>query len=143
MASNAQIANLWHFQRGDGATPTEAFTEVPETFEVIPGAAEAPDIDVTHLLSTSREFRPGLQSFATFTVNMNYVPNSTVQKAMEDEIPTTTPRNYRIMDPGTTFGFLYSLTIATFNRTGFTVDGKIICAVTFKQSGKPTRVGAA
>ena len=140
--SSAQIANDWYFFRGDGGNP-EVFTEVPETSDIIPGAAEAPDIDVTHLRSDGSETKPGKATFATFTANLNYIAGNAVQAAMETEAPSSTYRNYRVMDPTNTFGFNYALAIATFNRTGFVVNGKIQCVVTFKQSGKPTKVGAA
>ena len=142
MASNAQIGNSWRFMRGDGGSP-EVFTLVPEVVEIIPGAATSPDLDVTHLQSTAREFRPGLPSFATFTINLNYVPADPTQNAMEDEAPSSTTRHYRVLDPTSSFGFQYDLAIATYVRAGFTVDGVIRSTATFKQSGKPTRVGAA
>jgi len=141
MATQAQTANLWNFQRGDGGSP-EVFTDVPEVISIVPGAAEAPDLDASSLDSTARETKPGLTSYATFTVEMVYIPNSTIQHAMADEIPTSTSRNFRVMDPTNAFGLLYILTPATFNYTGFQVDGIIHCTATFKQAGKPTRVGA-
>jgi len=140
--SAAQIANDWFFQRGDGGSP-EVFTEVPEVSEVIPGAAEAPDIDVTHLRSDGSETKPGKSTFATFTANMNYIAGNAVQAAMEAEAPSSTYRNYRVMDPTNAFGFQYALAIATFNRAGFVVNGKIQATASFKQSGKPTKIGAA
>lgn len=141
-ASSAQIANDWYFFRGDSGSP-EVFTEVPEVAEIIPGAVESPDIDVTHLRSDGGETKPGKATFATFTVNMNYVAANAVQAAMEAEAPSQTYRHYRVMDPTNTFGFLYNLAIATFSRTGFVVNGKIVAVATFKQSGNATKIGAA
>jgi hypothetical protein len=140
--SSAQIANDWYFFRGDGGTP-EVFTEVPEVSEIIPGAVDSPDIDVTHLRSDGSETKPGKGTFATFTVNMNYVAANAVQAAMEAEAPSQTYRHYRVMDPTNTFGFLYNLAIATFSRTGFVVNSKITAVATFKQSGNATKIGAA
>jgi hypothetical protein len=141
-ASSAQIANDWYFTRGDGGA-VEVFTEVPEVSDIVPGAVESPDIDVTHLRSDGSETKPGKATFATFTVNMNYVAANAVQAAMEAEAPSQTYRHYRVMDPTNTFGFQYSLAIATFSRTGFVVNGKIQCIATFKQSGNPSKIGAA
>jgi hypothetical protein len=141
MATQAQVANLWRFLRGDSGSP-EVFTSVPEVITITPGAAEAPDLDATSLDSSARETKPGLTSYATFTVEMIFVPNNAVQHAMADEIPTSTSRHFRVMDPTQAFGLEYTLTPATFNYTGFGVDQIIHCIATFKQAGKPTRIGA-
>jgi hypothetical protein len=98
---------------------------------------------VTHLRSDGSETKPGKATFATFTVNMNYVAANAVQAAMEAEAPSQTYRHYRVMDPTLTFGFQYNLAIATFSRSGFVVNGKIQIAATFKQSGNPSKIGAA
>jgi hypothetical protein len=139
MASAAIIANGCKFQRGNGATPTEVFTDVPEVFEIIPGAPESPDIDVTHLLSTAREIRAGLPNFGTFTVNMNHIEGNTVQEAIEDVAGTNVTGNWRVVNPNGTDWRQYVLTIATYVTTGFVIDGKLQDTITFKQSGKPTR----
>jgi hypothetical protein len=139
MASAAIIANGARFQRGNGATPTEVFTDVPEVFEIIPGAPDSPDIDVTHLLSTARELRAGLPNFGTFTVNMNHVEGNTVQEALEDDAGENVTGNYRVVNPNGTDWRQFVLTIATYVTTGYVIDGRLQDTVTFKQSGKPTR----
>jgi len=141
-ASAAQIANDWYFFRGDGASP-EVFTEVPEVSEIVPGAVDSPDIDVTHLRSDGSETKPGKATFATFTVNANYVAANATQALIEAEAPSQTYRHYRAMDPTNSFGFQWNLAVATFSRTGFVVNGKIQCVMTFKQSGNATKIGAA
>jgi hypothetical protein len=139
MASAAIIANGVRFQRGNGATPTEVFTDVPEVFEIIPGAPDSPDIDVTHLLSTARELRAGLPNFGTFTINMNHVEGNTVQEALEDDAGENVTGNYRVVNPNGTDWRQFVLTIATYVTTGYVIDGRLQDTVTFKQSGKPTR----
>jgi hypothetical protein len=139
MASAAIIANGAKFQRGNGATPTELFTDIPEVFEIIPGAPDSPDIDVTHLLSDARENRAGLPNFGTFTVNMNHIEGNTVQEALEDDAGLNVTGNYRVVNPNGTDWRQFTLTIATYVTTGYVVDGRLQDTVTFKQSGKPTR----
>jgi hypothetical protein len=139
----SNIANGWTFNRGDGATPTEAFTEVPNTSRADPGAPTSPDIDVTHLGSTARESKPGLPAFGDFQAETIYTPDDTVHNAMRAEAPSATFRNYRLMDPTNTFGFQFSLAIATFVTAGYEVDGSLRNRITFKQQGAPTLVGDA
>lgn len=140
--SAVQIANDWYLFRGDGASP-EVFTEVPEVSDIVPGAVTSPDIDSTHLRSDGSETKPGKATFATFTATMNYVAANATQAAMEAEAPSQSYRHFRVMDPTNTFGFQYNLAPATFSRTGFVVNGRIQCIATFKQSGNPTKIGAA
>jgi hypothetical protein len=138
----SDIANGWTFQRGDGATP-EVFTIVPKTARADPGAPTAPDIDVTHLLSTARETKPGLPAFADFAAETIYLPGNAIHNAMRTEAPSSSFRNYRLMDPTNAFGFQFALAIATFVTVNYEVDGGLRNQITFKQSGKPTLIGAA
>ena len=138
----SNIANGWLFQRGDGATP-EVFTNVPFTSRADPGAPTSPDIDVTSLTSTARETKPGLPKFADFSAETIYTPGNATHNAMRAEAPSSTFRNYRLMDPTNAFGFLFSLAIATFVTVNYEVDGSLRNQMTFKQAGKPTLVGAA
>lgn len=137
----SDIANGWLFKRGDGATP-EVFTLVPKTVRADPGAPTAPDIDVTHLLSTARETKPGLPAFADFSAETIYISGNAIHNAMRAEAPSSTTRHYRLMDPTDTFGFEFNLAIATFATVNYEVDGSVRNRITFKQSGKPTLVGA-
>jgi hypothetical protein len=137
MPSQAELANLYQLYR----EVASVYTLVPEVFDVTPGTAESPDIDVTHLGSTAREIKPGLPNFGTFSFRMNHILNNAVQEAIEAASPQTAFGNWRFMDPTNTYGLQYSLAIATYNYEGLTVDGKIVAVVTLKQSGKPTRVG--
>jgi hypothetical protein len=140
MATLAILANGAKFQRGDSATPTEAFTDIPEVVSVTTGAGTAPDIDVSHLGSIAREKRAGLPDYGQMTAVMNYVQGNAVQIAMEAEAGTNVQRNYRIVFPDTTHGRLFSLNLKTFALSGFAVDGKIEATATFSVSGKPTVV---
>jgi hypothetical protein len=139
----SNIANGWTFQQGDGATPTEAFTQIPNVTRANPGAQTSPDIDVTHLLSTTRENKPGLAQPADFQAETIYTPDNTIHNALRALAPSATYKNYRLMDPTNTFGFQYSLAIATFVTQNFEVDGSLRNVITFKQQGNPTLIGDA
>lgn len=137
----SDIANGWTFQRGDGATP-EVFTIVPSASRFDPGAPTSPDIDQTHLGSSGSVIKPGLPQFADFSAETIYKPADAVHNAMRAEAPSTTTRHYRLMDPTNAFGFEFSLAIATFVTVNFEVNGGLRNRITFKQSGKPTLIGA-
>jgi tail tube protein len=137
--SQAIVANLSTFQRGDGGTP-EVFTAVAEVSDIVPGAPTSADIDVTHLTSTAREKRAGLPDLGEMTVTMNLIQGNTVQEAMEDEAGLNVVRHYRVMHPDGVHGRQYTLILKTFGTTGYVVDGKIQAIATFAVSGKPTRL---
>jgi len=138
-ASQAQIANGAKFQRGNGGTP-EVYQDVAEVNDIGMGAPSAPDIDVSHLGSSAREKRAGLQDFGTATVKMNYVEGDAIQQAMEDEVGLNTPRNYRVVHTDGIHGYQYVLIIKSMGTTGYVVDGKLERTATFAVSGKPTRL---
>jgi hypothetical protein len=138
--SLAIVANGSTFLRGDSGSP-EVYTAVAEVSDIVPGAGTAPDIDVSHLLSTAREKRGGLPDFGEMSVTMNLLPGNTTQEAMEDEAGLNIVRHYRIMHPDQIKGRQFTLILKTFGTTGYVVDGKIQAIATFAVSGKPTRVG--
>jgi hypothetical protein len=134
--SQAVIANGVRFQRGDGGTP-EVFTDVAEVFDVGTGAASAPDIDVSHLLSTAREKRGGLPDFGSAAVQMNYVQGNAQQEAMVAEAGKNIVRNYKVLLPDGVHGFTTVLILKSISTTGFVVDGKLTRTATFAVSGAP------
>ncbi len=136
--SLAIVANGATFLRGDGGSP-EVYTAVPEVSDIVPGAGSTPDIDVTHLTSTAREKRPGLQDTGEMTVTMNLLQGNVVQQAIEDEVGATVGRHYRVLHPDGVNGRQYTLLAKSFQATGYVVDGKIQAIVTYAVSGKPTR----
>src|SRR5262245_58350502 len=138
-ASQAVIANGSRFLRGDGGTP-EVYQDVAECYDIAMGAPTSPDIDVSHLLSTAREKRGGLQDFGSATVSMNYVEGDAIQNAMEDEAGLNVVRNYRVVLPDGVHGYQYTLILKSMGTTGFVVDGKLARTATFAVSGKPTRL---
>jgi hypothetical protein len=137
-ASAALIANGCRFQRGDGGTP-EVFTDMAEVFDIGTGASTAPDIDVSHLLSTAREKRGGLPDFGTANVQMNYIQGNAAQEAMYDEAGLNVVRNYRTVLPDGVHGWQTTMILKTATITGFTVDGKLVLTASFAVSGKPVR----
>jgi hypothetical protein len=143
--SQAMVANGSTLLRRNDAD--NGWDEIAEVSDIVPGAPQAPVVDVSHLKSAAREKRGGLPDTGTMTVTMNLVKGNTIQEAMEEtEAGSNTPRKYRIMFPTYASevshegGREYTLILTAFGLTGFVVDGKIQAIATFEVSGKPTIV---
>lgn len=61
------------YSSGGTATP-KAYLAAPETRTINFADAQTPEIDVTTLISTSKEYLLGLQDAGEFSLEMNYVP---------------------------------------------------------------------
>lgn len=69
-------------QRGDGVTPTEAFTTIAELTNIEVPAAESDILDVTHHTSPGayKEYVLGLKDGGEVTLEGNYVPTDATQR---------------------------------------------------------------
>lgn len=125
MSSNAITAQGVILARGDGATPTEAFTTIPEikTFSGPGGSASI--IDVTTLQSTAKEKRMGLQDEGQLSFTINYVPANTVHSGLRDDRANATQRNFKLTFTDS------PATVWTFSGyvTGFSVKGGVDAVV--------------
>lgn len=71
--SPVSSANLTAYTTGGNVTP-QAYLPVPEARSLHFADAASAEIDVTTLLSTSKEYLLGLQDAGEFSFEMNYVP---------------------------------------------------------------------
>ena len=124
--------------RGDGASP-EVFTLIAEITDFDGPGGERPDIDVSSLDSTSREYLAGLNDGGDFTCTMNMLPVDAQQVAIRDvdQFESGTARNFRITltDAGAT-----TITFAAFvkqYRVSGSVDDRVIANVTMRVTGTP------
>lgn len=98
--SNATAGKGSIFSRGDGATPTEAFTAIAEVTSITGPNMTAETIDVTNMDSGGwREFITSLKDAGEVSFGLNFQPGATSHIALiQDEIDTQV-RNYRIEWP--------------------------------------------
>lgn len=87
---------------GDGATPTEVFTTVPECTD-----AQSPNVktdlqDVTSHDSAGgfREFLPGLKDGESVTAPMFWVPSNATHKSLRVDAYAATKRNFKTVFTG-------------------------------------------
>lgn len=128
-------------QAGDGASPTEAFTDVAEITKLTPPNLSRDAIEVTHLLSANgyREFIAGWRDGGEVSYEGNWLPLDGTQDyttGLHSSFNTDTVHNWRVVIP----------TVVRIDFSGFvtahepdlpledrgTISGKI------KITGKPT-----
>lgn len=78
--SDAIETQGFELEIGNNASPP-VYTEVKEIKSFTAFDGSAAEIDVTHLKSTAKEFRMGLQDFGTASFDINYLPEDPGQMA--------------------------------------------------------------
>ena len=99
MASNAEWSLGDHIEMGDGATPTEGFDRVPEVRNITFNRGTRTRADVSSHDSTP-PFRDNVPTFfegGQITIEGNYLPHDTIQRAMEDKAESDTATNFKII----------------------------------------------
>ena len=121
---------LFEIETGTGPS---VFTEVSEitNFSGLDGTAA--EIDVTHMQSTAKEFRMGLQDYGTWQMDVNYLTGDAGQTAMRAAKASRVLTNFRATlsdDTVVTFsGYVGSAPISGG------VDAKIDGSFTIRISG--------
>lgn len=119
----------------DAGSPT-AWTQVGEvnTISDVDGG-EAPDIDVTHLQSTSREYLIGLPDGGQITLAGNLVPSDSGQQKMRIARRQQTSREFRVTLTDAAATKLRFLAFVKQFSTGSAVDDKIPFNATLRVTG--------
>ncbi len=80
-----------------GISPT-TFYDIAEV-KTFTNDGTRPEIDVSNLDSTAREYRLGLQDFGTFSLDMNHVPDSQGQQKLEEALASPDVWSFEIHYP--------------------------------------------
>jgi len=125
--------------RGDGGSP-ETYTLIAEITDFDGPGGERPDIDVSSLDSTAREYLPGLKDNGDFSFTANFLGADAQHVLIRDTdtAETTDATNFRITftDVGAT-----TATFAAFvkqYRPSGSVDAAVVANVTMRVTGDVT-----
>ncbi len=124
-------------QRGDGATPTEAFAAIANVTDITPPGIERETYDVTahDSLEGWREFIGGLKDGGEVEIEVNYDPRE--HDTLISDFADALPRNYKVVWPGTLGSWAFAAILTNFEPEA-PHDDKLAASATFKVSGKPT-----
>lgn len=123
-------------QRGDGATPTEAFAAIAKVTNVSGPEIERETYDVTAHDSVDgwREFIGGLKDGGEVSLEVNYDPRDHDELVADFE--DDAPRNYKLVFPGGLGSWTLKLVLSGFKQQA-PVDDKFSGEIKYKVSGKP------
>ncbi len=104
MATSAFLGSQTLLKLGNGASP-EIYTTVGEVTNISELAAKKDLIEVTHLLSTAKEYIGGLSDGQEITFECNYVPNNQEQRALDIAAKSASAaKDFRYVLPSTAAG---------------------------------------
>lgn len=100
MASSVPIIGAGAvLQVGDGATPTEVFTEVPQCVTIGEVGGKGEFVDATPISSLVKEFIAGMETPPDISLVFNDVPGNTAQAAFLVTAKARATRNFKIVYP--------------------------------------------
>lgn len=143
MASKAVSTAGVKLQRGDGATPTEAFVTIAEVTSISGPTQSSETIEVTSFDSAAKEFIPALRDSGEVTFEFNFVGEDTSQAALRTDFANGKVSNYKIDCDDATATLIVSSKYAfaasvTSLSTNFATNDKISGSCTLKISGPVT-----
>jgi hypothetical protein len=128
------------FRRGDGATPTEAFTTIANVTSISGPNRTRETLDLTAHDSPDAymEFAGGLKNGGEVGLEINYDPTENTHD-LDDDFDDVDPRNYQIVIlPGTEDEHTWDFAaILTELSDEFPYDDKMGRSLTVKITGKP------
>lgn len=126
-------------KRGDGVTPTEAFTLIAEITQFTGPQQTAKQVDVTSLDSVARAYISGLRDGGQVSFDLNYVPGNTGQQGLLSDLEAGKPSNYKLLltDGVSPTTITFSAIVIAHQIKG-QVDDRIMGSATLKLTGAAT-----
>lgn len=115
---------------------SSVFSDLEEATDIKLGGVSVSSIDITHLLSSSKEFMAGLKDNGTCDASCNFT-NGTVQSAMRADMNagTTSPYKIVITAPSSTITIAFNGFLTKYDGPDAKVDGKLGISMTIKITG--------
>ena len=125
--------------KGNGASP-EVFAEIANVTGHDGPSRENPEIDVSDLNATAKEFLPGLVDNGEISLNVNFDPAATSQTDLLTAQEARTVSNYRITWPGASPAktWTFPAFVKSFSTTS-SVDAPLTGSITLRVTGDVTR----
>lgn len=135
MAIRSQKTKIKH---GVG-TGTPTYSEVEEVTDIKLSGGTVPQIDVTHLMSTSKEYLAGLKDNGTVDVTCNFT-NGTVQQAVRADFDNGTISPWQVALDGADTPIIVSFNAFVTKLEGpdAKVDSKLEMTFSLKLTGDIT-----
>ena len=122
-------------QLGNGASP-QVYTTIAEVLRVGPIGSSNPEVDVTNLDSTAKEYIAGLADGNTVEFEMNWVAGNTQQQSLRTSQASGSTVNMKMVwpvSPETTAQF--DLVLLDFSMGDTTPEAQVTATVSGRISG--------
>lgn len=115
------------------------FSDLEGSTDIKLGGVSVSSIDITTLMSTSKEFMAGLKDNGTCDVTCNFT-NATVQAAMRTDCNngTTAPYEVVITGPASTITFAFNAFVTKYAGPDAKTDNKLEIQIALKITGDIT-----
>jgi len=131
--TNAVLGSLAELKLSDDASP-EVYTKIAEVLRVGPIGSTAPEVDVTNLDSTAKEYIGGLPDGASLEFECNWLVGNTQQEALRSAVGDQ--KNFQMIwntSPNTQAAF--TLTVLGFEIGETTPESQITAMISGRISG--------
>lgn len=137
MSNDALEAQGMDLKMGNGATPTEVFTSIPEITTMSGPGGSAAVKDTTSLLDTAKTKRMGLADEGQISFDINYIPSDAQHTALRAARAARTLHNFQLVftDGPSPTTWSFSGYVTGFTLQGVQVDGTLGAKVTIEVSG--------
>lgn len=129
--TEAVLGALTQLKLSDGASP-EVYTLIAEVLRVGPVGSSAPEVDVTNLDSTAKEYIGGLDDGHTVDFDVNWIAGNTQQEVFRDGVGDT--KNMQMLWPDTTLA-AFAFVILGFGLGETTPEGQITASINGRITG--------
>ncbi len=133
--TSAVLGSLATLGLGSGASP-QVYTTIAEVLRVGPIGSTNPEVDVTNLDSTAKEYIAGLADGNNVQFDMNWVQGNTEQQSLRTSVAAGSTVNLRMAwqtSPNTIAQFDFVL--LTFEMGETTPEGQVSASVSGRISG--------
>ena len=134
MTTNAKLGAGSSLKLGDGASP-ETFTLIAEVLRTGPIGQTVPEVDVTHLSSTAKEYIGGLPDGEQVEFELNFIAGNTQHHALRDGVGTVKNVKMEFADESEAS---FSVLILGFMRGETTPEGQLTASVQTRITGDIT-----
>jgi len=132
--TSAALGALAEFKLGSGASP-QVYTKVAEVLRIGEIGSVAPEVDVTNLDSTAKEYIGGLPDGASVEIQMNWLASNTQQEDFRDSVGDT--EAIQIVWPDSSQAD-FNLVVLGFNRDETTAESQMTATVSGRITGAIT-----
>ena len=110
-------------------------TDIAEVLRVGAIGSQTPEVDVTNLDSTAKEYIGGLAEGANVEFDLNWIAGNTAQEYLRDAVGNTEVFQMTWSDSSTAD---FSMVVLGFNRGETSPEGQLTASVTGRISGSIT-----